>query len=127
MKKAGKESEITVGIHSDEDSRNLEVGTYNEFGTNTIPERSFIRAWVDSERAEILSDIKKAMLSVVKGTPEDVALRRLAALWVGRVQKRMAGLPPPNALSTVAAKGSNVTLIDTGELRGSIASKVDGK
>ena len=123
-----KSNEITVGVHSDAGARNLEVGTYNEFGTQDIPSRSFIVAWADEQEAELLNLIRRVEEQVLKsGGNPTVALKRLGAVFVGKVQKRMAGgVPPPNAASTVAQKGSSKPLIDTGQLRSSIASKVNG-
>lgn len=125
---------IDVGILEDKEHGEeggatlLEIGTYNEFGTATIPERSFIRAWFDEDEPHLREQLAALMASVVEGkrTKEQV-LEIMGQYCVGRIQARMAeGVAPPNAPSTVARKGSSTPLIDTGILRASISYRVDG-
>jgi hypothetical protein len=113
---------ITVGIHSDGDGRNLIIGSAHEFGLGNNPVRSFIAAWVDEQKDDLINEIKKAEQRALKGRDPIKALKQVGARFVGLVQKRMAGgLPPPKA------DGKPSRLVQTGQLRSSIAFKVDGK
>lgn len=132
LKKIGK-AEVTVGIHADEGGAGypngttvLDVGIFNEFGTSRIPPRSFIRAWFDEAQEEGHRKLKELVAKVPQGESVDKALEKFGLWAVGQVQARIASnIPPPNAPSTVAKKGSSTTLIDTGQLRSSITYKVD--
>ena len=124
---------IEVGVldgerpHGDDAVSILEVAVFNEFGTATIPERSFIRAWFDENEAGLRQDLVKLMQSVVRGqrTPDQI-LELLGQRCVGQIQARIAaGIAPDNAPSTVARKGSSTPLIDTGALRSSISYRVE--
>jgi len=105
----------------------IEVACWNEFGTDDIPARSFIRAWFDENKARIKDDLRKLMQSVVQGTrTKEQILELLAQRCVGEIQQRIAdGIPPENAASTIAQKGSSTPLIDTGQLRSSVSYRVE--
>jgi hypothetical protein len=125
---------ITVGIFESEGSKMyasddmtlLEVAIIHEFGTDKIPERSFIRAWFD-ENQDRCREALRVMLEVVvagKYTKEQ-SLELLAQRFVGEIQKRIAaGIPPPLAQSTIDRKGSSTPLINTGQLRSGITYKI---
>ncbi len=110
----------------------LDVGTWNEFGTvgpdgrTHVPSRSFIRDWVDGNRKRAQGILKKLLQRVIAGElTEDAALEQFGAWAKGQIQLRIArGVPPPNAASTVARKGSSTPLIDTEVLRSSIDFEV---
>lgn len=105
----------------------LDVATWNEFGTEQIPSRSFIRAWYDANLPEIRKKLKGLLIAVVKRKiDKDQALEQLGQWCVGSMQARIAqGIPPPNAQSTIDKKGSSTPLIDHGILRSSISYKVE--
>lgn len=103
-----------------------EVAAAHEFGTATIPQRSFIRATVDLKAGEIGALQEKLAAQVAEGkiTPE-VAMERLGAAAQGMVQTRIAeGIGPALAPATVARKGSDKQLVDTGQLRSSVTYQV---
>lgn len=103
-----------------------EVAAAHEFGTDKIPQRSFIRATVDLKAAVIAAEQEKLAAQVVdsKITPE-VAMERLGAAVQGMVQVRIAeGIGPALAPATVARKGSDKQLVDTGQLRSSVTYQV---
>lgn len=103
-----------------------ELATIHEFGLG-VPERSFLRAWVDERRAEIENVVIRGGRAVALGKmPVRTALEQIGQWAVGSIQTRMAqNIPPPLAPSTIARKGSSVALIDTGQLRSSITYEVD--
>ncbi len=100
----------------------LDVACFNEFGGGNTPERSFIRAWCEQKQAEIVETIsKQAAIAVKNRTPWETVLERIGLYCVGGMQQRISdGIEPPNADSTIKAKGSDKPLIDTGQLRSSI-------
>lgn len=104
----------------------LDVGTIHEFGLGHNPQRSFIRGWADENEAKNQKTIRTMMRSVAQGkrTLEDAAAI-LGLRFVGDIQRRMRDrIPPPLSSETVKRKGSDVPLIDTGQLRSSIQFKV---
>jgi hypothetical protein len=122
--------EVVVGILAKDAGRTekdgttlIDVGTWNEFGTETIPARSFIRAWFDQDQEEARRVLIALMKAVLAGkTMKEKALQMLGQWAQGRVQARMAtSIPPPNAPSTVRQKGSTTTLIASGQLRSGIS------
>ncbi len=130
----GPPKRLSVGILSESEGASDgsatvgDVATWNEFGTDTIPERSFIRAWADEKESENRELLRKIGQGVIKGTvTADVGLERAGAAMVGSIPGRIsAGIAPPNAPSTIAQKrGSTTTLVDEGILRSSISYKVE--
>jgi hypothetical protein len=110
-------AELTVG----------QIATIHEFGTATIPQRSFIRAAIDEYQGAIQ---KRATLigtgiMLLKFTI-DQGLGLLGEYSVGIMKQRIADrIPPPLRPRTIARKGSSVPLIDSGQLRGSITHKIE--
>lgn len=104
----------------------LEIAIYQEFGTATIPARSFIRDWFDSEEPALRADLTVLMRQVIAGQiTKEKALDLMAVRCVGKIQQRIAdGLSPPNAASTIARKGSSTPLVDSGQLRAGVSSRV---
>jgi hypothetical protein len=105
----------------------IEVAMANEFGTDKIPERSFLRAWFDENQAKCKEAVKRMLIATIEGkyTPEQ-ALNLLAQRFVGEIQKRIAdGIPPANAEATVKKKGSETPLIDKGQLRSGVTYRID--
>lgn len=102
-----------------------QVAEWNEFGTSRIPARPFIRGFVDDRREDIMTWIKRATERVAKGVAPEEAFEIVGLRIQSGMQKRIAdGVPPPNAASTIARKGSSKPLINTGQLRSSITYKV---
>ena len=111
------------------DSSNLAtIAAANEFGTQHIPERSFLRATVDANAASYGQDLDAAVQAHIDGeTPLPVGLARLGARVEGDVKQYMTDLQdPPNAPATIERKGSSNPLIDTGRLRASIRHREEG-
>ena len=130
----GKPAVITVGVHAQEGGEQhegakitvLDVANYMEFGTATIPARSFVRAWFDENQARAQQMLAALMRSVVKGTrSREQILELLGQKFVAEIQARISkGIPPPLLPATIRRKGSSTPLIDTGQLRSSVTYRV---
>lgn len=124
--------QVLVGVRSRDgfktregDSLNLAgIASANEFGTadGRVPERSFLRSTVDENADTYGRMIGRAVLRHLSGQEDiDQGLAKLGARAVGDVQAKIVAIDtPPNAPSTVARKGADNPLIDTGRLRQSI-------
>lgn len=127
---------ITVGVHSDDAEQTHgtgegltigDIATFHEFGTQTVPQRSFVRAWFDEGQAEHQQVIREELAAAADGGDLDQALERIALRLEGSVKDRIRhNIPPPLSPATVARKGSSVALIDTGQLRNAIRARVNG-
>jgi hypothetical protein len=98
-----------------------QVAAKHEFGIG-VPRRSWLRDYVDQNEAKIRKKLRKIADKVKKGEITlDAGLDALGADIVGEIQARISkSIPPPNSLRTRARKGSNTTLIDTGQFWSSI-------
>lgn len=137
ISKFGKGKSVAkIGLFSDRhDSELILYGSVNEFGTDragrgnttVIPERSFLRATVDQNRRKIIAIIKKGKDDIVAGrTTKEAVLKKVGFFVEGKVKQRISsGIAPANKPSTIRAKGSSTTLIDSGRLRQSIINVVE--
>lgn len=84
----------------------VEYATYNEFGTATIPERSFLRSTVFEKQ----NDLKKlSEFFLKKFTKKEYqvgdALKYIGLFLETAIKKKIgSNLPPPNAVSTMLHK-----------------------
>lgn len=103
-----------------------QIAEWAEFGIGQ-PMRSWLRDWITQSQAEILRVQREEYRRVLVGQQTKAkALARLGVWIVGQIQARIAsGIAPPNAESTIRQKGSSTPLIDTGQLRSSITSRVN--
>lgn len=107
-----KGSEITVA----------EVGLIHELGLG-VPERSWLRAWIDENRQVILADSRDAIQQVIFGKlTKEKALDVLGVKWSASIKARITAgqIEPPLADSTKERKGSSVPLIDTAQFLSAI-------
>ncbi len=134
--KMPKEIVITVGVHGDDGAADhgegltvAQVGTFHEFGTRTIPQRSYIRAWFDENQPFIADTLRKQFAPVATGKrTAAIAAERCALAFEGSAKQRISrGIPPPLAEATIKAKGSSKPLIDTGQLRNAVRGKAEVK
>ena len=104
-----------------------------EFGTATIPARSWVGLTFDRARAEVQSDMQRLLWSVVEGKiTVDKALNVLGAKYSAEVKNTVAQgeqIQPPNAPNTLGRKLARTregaangvrTLIDTGRMIGAV-------
>lgn len=110
----GMGSELTVA----------EIATIHEFGTQRIPRRSWLRDYVDGNKARIevmLRNVAKRGFIAGLGS----TLETFGVVMVGEIQDRISDrIPPPLSSRTKSRKGSDVPLVDTGQLRSSITYQV---
>lgn len=112
------------------------IGAIHEFGTDragrgnsvTIPERSFIRMPLETGQESIEQKIEaRAQALIEKGNIAGL-FKLIGAAGEERIQEAFDtagfGTWPPNAPSTIKGKKSDSPLIDKGDLRKSIMSKV---
>lgn len=99
----------------------VNVALWNELGTVNIPPRPFIRQTVDNNQARIQAQMKSAVNKLNNGADAETVLKELGVFTKGLMQKEIKnGEFEPNAQSTIAKKGSDRPLIDTGLLRQSV-------
>ena len=134
-KRLQKNSGVRVGVPASagqtEDGISLAgLGAVHEFGSadGHIPERSFLRVPLRSNRDKFAAIFKNQVPLVVRG---DLTMRQfmdqLGASAAGVSQEAIsAGISPANAESTIERKGSSTPLVDTGRLRQSITWEVEG-
>ena len=129
-----KGSFLTIGVHDGEGSEIYEdssatvaeVAFWNEYGTVTAPERSFLRSTIDENRTELERLTAKLLGEVISGKLDtNKALSKLGFKIETMVKKKILDLNDPvNAPSTVAEKGFNNPLVDSRRLWRSIAFEV---
>jgi phage gpG-like protein len=102
----------------------VKIAAVHEFGApnRNIPERSFIRATYD-ENLTKLQQIQEVELSKILLGQSKVreSLARMGEWLAAKMKNKIRQhIPPPLSSKTIAAKGSNVPLIDSGQLIQSI-------
>ncbi len=118
---------IDAGKHDDSDLTVATIGFAHEFGTSTIPERSFIRATTKEKRGEIIKLQAKLLKKVQSGEMKvDQALGLIGSFVAGLISKKIVDIKsPPNSPKTIKEKGSSNPLVDTGQLKNSITWEVN--
>jgi hypothetical protein len=118
---------ILVGI-DDEDPELAEIALYNEFGTldGHVPERSFLRSTMDEGRPKYLRLQEVAVDRMLDGLDPRLAYGAIGLVACADVRRRIRNrVDPPNAASTIAKKGSDTPLVDTGRLYDAIGYTVE--
>lgn len=114
---------VKVGVTGDAGQQDgvdlLDIAMFNEFGTETIPARPFIRDFAQKNAKALGALMDRTVSLVEKGKPLDVALASLGSVVQEQQQKHVRASKSwavPNAKSTVRQKGSDVPLVDHGTL-----------
>lgn len=106
----------------------VDVASWNEFGTDRIPARSFLRSTFEEDKAKFLSLLRRGKMKLVRGEASRKQVLSMVGFFAQKqVQRKItAGGSPfiPNSPATVDQKGSSSPLIDTGQLRQSITFEV---
>lgn len=118
---------VLVGVESDGGSPDVvDYAAWNEFGTATIPERSFLRSTMDNNRAKYLRLQEEAVERMIDGLSPRIAYGAIGLTAVADVRRTIQNhVPPPNAPSTIRRKGFDHPLIETGHLSDSIQFTVE--
>lgn len=134
-----KSPEVTVGVHEDDgsaidadsDLTVAEVAAVHEFGLG-VPERSWLRDFVDENREQLKDMLATVAIQVAKGNGEQ-AMERFGLAVVGMIKKRItAGIDPPlteltklEKMRVTGGKAKDTPLIRFGQFIGSIAHEVN--
>lgn len=132
-----KRASVDVGLISDKvggqvygDGQTvLQIGAIHEFGTEDIPQRSFLRVPFQMKRKEMSEFIRGEFSKIASGKRTTAkAMGRIGAkatnIVKGAFTTKGYGTWPDITPATKQAKGSSQPLIDTGTLRNSITWKV---
>jgi hypothetical protein len=123
---------VDVGIQAGEDDAEgtdlLDIAIYNEFGTETIPSRPFMRQTANENRQKAGEVGERYYQMILTGqmTPFK-ALRGIGQWYEGVNRKSLRETPwTPNAPATIAKKRlrSDKPLVDKGRLVSTIRSEV---
>ncbi len=133
-----KKGFVTVGVHEGAGEYAsgvsvVEVALWNEFGTETAPERSFIRSTlagseslINQWRIELLGKVVDGTMTAAKAL--EALGFRLRELIKNKIN---SNIPPPNAESTASSKRAKGlaarTLVETTLLLRSIEFRVKRK
>ena len=110
-----KGKRVVVGVF---DEKVAEYALINEFGTERIPQRSFLRSTMDENQNAVITEYVKAYNET---QDFDLAMESAGEFLKNKViAKITSGEFPPNAPATIKKKGTNQPLIDTGTLINSI-------
>ena len=104
----------------------VDVALWNHFGTERIPERPFISFTIESKEAAIKKQIAASVSLLTSGRSTAGQQLKLIGKYVtGLIQDEIEQWSsPPNAESTVKAKGFNDPLIETRRLKNSVTHRV---
>jgi len=119
-------NEVVVGLFGEQGSDLVQYATDNEFGSDKIPPRSFIR-WTITENEDLIFNFIESGYGKILNNEltKKEMLEQLGLLIQMKIQERITLLRyPPNAPATIKKKKSSNPLIDTGRMRQSITYKV---
>lgn len=127
---AGLAQSLTIGVHDDADpypngTDVAVVGAVHEFGSAEVPQRSFLRGWIDSGGQSVVGNVgEEAIGKVVDGADTKLITKDIGEASVEGITKRMdAGIFPPLSPATLANPARDqrgIPLEDTERLRDSI-------
>ena len=118
---------VDVGVQASEyifegEADLAEIAAYNEFGTEHIPSRPFMRDSFDENLWRIEAFSQEALMRAITGRLSFMqSMHLIGHKTTGIIQKKIVEGPwVLNTVQTVLQKGSDRPLIDTGRLRQSI-------
>lgn len=118
---------VKVGVRAGPSNDGVQVVDYaamNEFGTEDIPSRPFMRHTADTQENALRAYARGRVGPILDGTLTVDAMLQSVALWyqaaTRRTIRQSRSWAKPNAPATIALKGSSVPLIDDGVLLDSI-------
>lgn len=130
-------AQVRVGIigapasvpHGGSDVTNGEIALWMEYGTQHVPERSFIRRTLRDPAvlAEFRAIEERLVGAAIAGKMlRDRALGLLGAWMTSQIQTTITDdkVTPPLAPATIAAKHSDKVLVETGQLARSVSWEI---
>jgi hypothetical protein len=115
---------IMAGSGSHDGTSLVDIAVFNEFGTERIPSRPFMRRTADENEGRVQRFAAGLARRVMSGQMRPEQLLDSVGLWFQRAIRATIRNSPswavPNAPSTIARKGSTKPLVDTGLLHGSV-------
>ena len=121
---------VPAGAKEPDGTSMAEIAARNEFGSadGTTPERPALRTGIRRGQPLFRRIGEAGLRGIVQGkTTEAVVLGRLGLAGVAAVQSEIVnGDFAPNAPSTIAKKGSDKPLIESGSFRQHITYVIDG-
>lgn len=96
-----------------------EIAAYNELGTVHTPSRPFIRDSVENHMDEISTNIAGWCKKIVRGEMQaHEMMMNIGMMQKGLIQQSITeGGFEPNSPETIRRKGSDVPLVDSGQMR----------
>lgn len=118
---------ISIGVHDDEPRddgiTNAELAAIHEFGTADIPQRSFLRSFIDEHEDEIDAWVNEAADAVLGGEDPLGAAEVVAQRLEDGVKAQItSGIQPE-----LRERTGGTPLVDTGRLLNSIKGKAELK
>lgn len=112
-------------VVTDENVTVLDAAIWNEFGTETIPERSFVRSAFDKNRKKYEKMTKVLLVRIYKSEVSVERALDILGLMIETDIKDMIknGNFEPLSINTVLRKGSDKPLIDTAQMINSVRFK----
>lgn len=123
--------QVKVGIQSDAKDYGdgvsvVDVAVWNEYGTDKIPSRPFIRQCFRDNGDEAAAKFGELAQQVISGGNPKAGLSSIGQWYQDKMRRTLLTFPwSPNKPSTIAKKGSSKPLVDTGHLVNSIRYKVE--
>lgn len=116
---------VHAGFPTGSNREVVERATFNEFGAGDVPSRPFMRTAFAGREAELEHTMRRAAERVVSGDGNLAqAMESIGDMGATMIRERIINMStPPNAASTVARKGFNDPLIESGEMRDSVTWK----
>lgn len=107
---------VTDAPHVGTDLTTAQLGAIHEFGLGHVPERSFLRAWVDENQNSWLRTLRELAYRAVMG--REAWAENFGKYAVEGVRARMRlGIMPPLQTPTIARKlNGNTPLIESEQL-----------
>ena len=121
----GSKRKSEVGDQSKVDM--CDIAMWNELGTRKMPSRPFMRMSVDENEAEITRFVSNCFRSFVRDNKmsAEELLDKLGVYQTGLMQRKIRdGVYAALSPVTIAIKGSDRPLIDTGRMRQSVHHQV---
>lgn len=133
--------EVNVGFQQDEKTKlqvkngrekepglqMAQIAAQNEFGTNSIPERSFMRTAFDQNQKEILERLQYQYGLIIDGKVTiNKSLNFIGQIITGLIQAKIAAIRfPPNSPKTIEIKKSSKPLVDFGQMINSVRYEIN--